>query len=530
MWHKAILLLAVAATIVVLALPRIPLGVPSEWEWPRQQLPGSFSEVLDRLLWPLLVGAALTGYCRSVDQRISHFGRVARIASLGLLVMISVFWLGSVRQAAASPHREIRSLWVLYDKYASGYFFEAAFHIRSQHELLSTYEARMAKGDVLHEGTHPPGLFLLNWWALQATGGSPFLAEVSEWTQSTNSISIFRTVEADAALAPPLTREELAALCLVSFVSTVLSAMCLLPVYGIVKLLSDQRTAWRAACLATTIPSIAVFAPRSDIVYAFSGTLILWLILKALMSNSGTSRVVFAVLAGLVIFVSLTISLAHLPVLVMVAVFSGLMLFQPDLISRGTILVVGAVILTTLVAAIVFWSLATHCPLPRIWQLNLTNHAGFYSQSQRTWWKWFLINPLELAFSLGLPLALASVYGTMKSFRSPPPMRPSAPRKAVFRSLIWAMIFTWAALWLSGKNMGEAARLWCFLFPWFVIVAASAYPVNCQVDGNSEHSLQRRTRHSYDSAEWLWLLIAQLVVCTLTAGAVSGYSVLNAPL
>jgi len=530
MWRKAILLLAVAATVAVLLLSSIPLGVPGEWEWPRQQLPASLAEVLDRLLNPLLTGAALVGFCHFVDHRITRARRVARITFLFLLVTGAVCWLGSVRQAAASPHRELRPLWVLYDKYASGYFFEAAFHMKSQHELLSTYEARMAKGDVLHEGTHPPGLFLLNWWAIQATKASPLLAQVAEWTQSANSIKLFRAVEADITMARLLSQPELAALCLVSFVSTVLSALTLLPVYGIVKLLSDRRTAWRAACLTMTIPSIAVFAPRSDIVYAFTATLILWLILKTVMSHSGASRTAYAILAGLVIFVSLAVSLAHLPVLVAISVFSGLMLFQPQQLPRRNLLIGGALVLTTLGVAIIGWGLATDCPLFKIWRLNLMNHAGFYGQSPRTWWKWFLLNPAELAFSLGLPLAISSGFGVIQSFKSVPGSGAGTQQKAVFRTLVVAMAFTWAVLWLSGKNMGEAARLWCFLFPWFVIVAAFTFPVNCHDDGNSKQSLQRTTRHSYHSAEWLWLLIAQLVVCGFTVGAVSGYSILNVTL
>ena len=44
--------------------------------------------------------------------------------------------------------------------------------------------------------------------------------------------------------------------------------------------------------------------------------------------------------------------------------------------------------------------------LLNVWRWNFSNHAGFYEQFSRTYWKWLLINPLEFAVAAGLPLVV----------------------------------------------------------------------------------------------------------------------------
>ena len=107
---------------------------------------------------------------RGASGELQASGRIQRGLLLLGLTGLSFLWLNAVRQAAPSPHRELRPVWILYDKYASGYFFEATFNVTSTQQMLADYESRMAEGDVLHEGTHPPGLLLLNRGLLQ-TGG-----------------------------------------------------------------------------------------------------------------------------------------------------------------------------------------------------------------------------------------------------------------------------------------------------------------------------------------------------------------------
>ena len=49
MARVVILLLTVIATVLLLLVSNVPLGVPDEWVWRRQQLPENLIEALDRL-------------------------------------------------------------------------------------------------------------------------------------------------------------------------------------------------------------------------------------------------------------------------------------------------------------------------------------------------------------------------------------------------------------------------------------------------------------------------------------------------
>jgi len=75
------------------------------------------------------------------------------------------------------------------------------------------------------------------------------------------------------------------------------------------------------------------------------------------------------------------------------------------------------------------------------------------------------------------------------------------------------LVGTVAALWLSGRNSGEAARLWCFLTPWLLVLAAHIFRSEKRSDG------------LVNSAKiWKTLLFMQIIVCALTAARVSGFT------
>lgn len=526
-----ILLLTVVATVLLLLVSNVPLGVPDEWVWRRQQLPENLIEALDRLAIPGIVGAILVAFAQFVDRRIERSSKLLSAIFVVMLVVGAFSWLNAVRQSAATPHRELRPLWVIYDRFASGYFFDAVFQTASAEELLAGYEERMSEGDVLHEGTHPPGLFLLNFWAIKATERSNTLTSLAEWTIGAESVRLFRMMEADVQMARPLTRSEFAALCLVSFLSTLLSAMTVIPVYILLSRLLNRRAGWRAACVMLTVPSLAVFAPRSDIVYAFSATMILCLLVLSVIAESNKGRILLAVMAGVTVFGAMAVSLAHIPVLVACGLFFLVICIGPQSlrIPWQHVVVSGGVAITVFALAVIAFRHETDCSLMRVWSWNLSNHAGFYQQSQRTWWKWFFVNPLELSFSIGLPLtvvfleSVARMSGNLRVESSSKSENQNCEPFWGFVGLSVCLFATWSALWLSGKNMGEASRLWCFLTPWFVIGAAMNLAADFSAKRIEQSRLQGNSGPLYHSLYWLFLLIAQMIVCTVTVGGVSGY-------
>lgn len=505
MRYRVLLLLATSIGVALLLSPWPPLGVSGEWTWPRHALPMDLPEALDRLVWPLVCGGLIVAYAAMGMRRIEHVGALGQRLLLLGLAGVSFLWITGVRQAAPSPHRELRPLWILYDKYASGYFLEAVVNTQTTPEMLAGYEAKMAEGDVLHAGTHPPGLLLMNRGLLALTQANPSIVEVSEGFQNREAVRMFREVERASGVAAPLLRPELAALHLSSLLSTLLAAMTVLPVFDVTRRLRNSGIAWRAAVLTIAIPTIGVFVPRSDVVYPFTGMVLTWACVASCLAERRLARWFFALMAGCILFACLLLSLAHVPIIVMLALFALGNLLQDfkKQVRHASEAAVVMIVWFLLLCGI--FHVATDCNLCNVWRMNLSNHAGFYSQSVRTWSAWILVNPFELAFAVGLPMAVVAgltIVQIQKQCRT-----LGAKSLTKLQLFVGACAITWTLLWLSGKNMGEAARLWCFLTPWVAVAAANPY------FGNGRKSRQ----------EFLLLLVAQLVVATITAGRVSGF-------
>ena len=181
-----------------------------------------------------------------------------------------------------------------------------------------------------------------------------------------------------------------------------------------------------------------------------------------------------AVCAGLVFWLGLCISLAMLPVGFAAALLAGGDVWTAGPGSRRARLVhIGskaAVTFGVMCVAVASVWLATGMNLLEVWAWNYRNHAAFYAQFPRTWWKWLLVNPAELAVAAGLPLAALVVIGWFSRTRA----EADSARPSASSGLPIGLVVTWLALWLSGKNSGEAARLWIFLMPWLCVLAARA--------------------------------------------------------
>jgi hypothetical protein len=93
-----------------------------------------------------------------------------------------------------------------------------------------------------------------------------------------------------------------------------------------------------------------------------------------------------------------------------------------------------------------------------IWWWNQKHHARFYLEYPRSYGAWTAINPLELAVALGLPAAVWAAAGFVTR---------KAPRVA------WATLLVLALLELSGRNLGEVARLWLPFTPPLLVAAGA---------------------------------------------------------
>jgi hypothetical protein len=239
---------------------------------------------------------------------------------------------------------------------------------------------------------------------------------------------------------------------------------------------------------------VAIFLPKSDVAYAGLAVLWMWTWLRATDRGSWT----LAVLAGVVAWLGMLCSLAFLPVFlagVVAAVVELADVSDPgERRSRlyrlaGFSLAAGAVFLAL---TALLWFLAD-VNLLRVWLMNYRNHAGFYGKFPRSYPGWLLLNPLELSIAVGVPIAILGAAGSLYGWND----------GGRTRAVTAAVVGVWGLLWLTGKNSGEAARLWTLLMPWCLWLAGPAL---------------RRASVAWFVAGWIGLQLAAQVVTVLRVG------------
>ena len=527
----------VAATIQagIIVSSAVPLGIPDEWVWHRHEFPEQPILAVSQFA-PTVLGISVLLFVASVGNRylLEHHARTRSDKTrqqrgpsrsvTGFLLFSLVFgswvWLKTAERCAPAPHRNLKSLWVLYDPASSGYFYEANFNIDSTRKFLASYTERI-QDEVLHMGTHPPGLFLLNKWVIQLCRSSPRVAEQIRLWIDRDDVKAFRTTEASLNLGHEdriLDNSEFVALFVVSELTTLAAALTAIPLYFLIRRCFDALVAWRVSCLWATLPCLAVFLPKSDVLYCLTALSAMYLGVLSLISQAKIPRrLLSAITGGLILWIGLMLSLAHLPVaalLVVLFIIRSLrqitdrqQCHKKELLRSA--IVMAAIVATPVVATTVF-SVATDCNMLTVWSTNLMNHNDFYKEYTRTAWKWMIVNPVELAVAVGLPLSLAALAGCgIGSFATD--LRRTSRTLAIDVSA--AILVTIVVLWLSGRNSGEAARLWCFLTPWLLFLAAHLVRAELKYYGTRGRP-----------AIWWSLLLTQMTVCILTSGRVSGFS------
>jgi len=531
------LLVAAAAGIAFVLYPGIPLGIPSEWKWHRHPLPESVVAAIAQYL-PAFFGITVLGFVAIGGSNVIFRARLTcegdkaqlrrgpelhiTAALLAGLVFGSWVWLQTCQRCAPSPHRELKSLWVPYDKASSGYFFEAAFRMSSTTEFLADYEDRLSEGDVYHIGTHPPGLFLISRWTLQLCDNVAWLVSSSGRFRSRADVEVFRDLESSAGLERPLENFELTALHLLSEFATLAAALTVIPLYYMIRRSFHAVVAWRCASLWVTFPCLAIFLPKSDVAFTFTSMTAVALGVFTFAPRSDLRiRIPFAVAAGLTVWCGLLMSLAHLPVLFLLIILSLIRTLRcygqssSRTLPTGVILtelIVLATVLGTICLATLIFSVTFECNLISIWQRNLINHAAFYEQHTRTWWKWLLVNPVELALSVGLPVTLVMICGVGVLWQR---LWNEADRRlgTLASDVSLAVLTTIGLLWFSGRTSGEAARLWCFLTPWLLVLVAQVIRIEVQVKSGKD-----------GGTVWHVLLAAQMLTGAIVCGRVGGFS------
>jgi len=460
-----VLLLACGGVLAMAWHTSLPLGVPGEWTWPRIE---SNEPLAWRLVFPLFVGMVYLGYAWSAGTSIEQASQGRVRATLAGLALLGFAWLGTIQQACPDGYDLGKSAWVLYYPKSSGYFTEARAHHHDLPQYLAHYEDLVSQGDVLHQGTHPPGLILAFNGLLTVVERFPVLVPLLRETEPASVSRSFdelqtltRQSAAGGGAGAPLTPPDRAVLWLALLLVQTAAAVTVIPLYALARTTQGRSAAFFAAALWPVVPALAIFIPKSDAMFPLWTCTLTWTAVRAASAQPRRAWS-WGLITGLLFAFGMLLSLATLAIgfCCVVAAWALSRQQHRSIWSSTTLEAVGAAALAFGGATALF-SLTLDCPLPTIWWWNYRNHAAFYAQFTRTWWKWLAENPIELAIAVGLPIAAVAVAQVIHSLRE---------RRWSVSMITFGV--TWGLLWLTGKNRGEAARLWLFLMPLVCWLAA----------------------------------------------------------
>lgn len=518
-----------ALSVAALWCTSIPLGIPGEWTWDR-----SASE--PDLIWNLGGGVVAAGIFvafvvlgfRRLDGTLSRrWGSVEVAAWLVGLAILSFGWLWIVQELTPIKSRLGKAAFVLYYSSSSGYFTRARYVTPEAAALLASYEELMREGDVLHTGTHPPGLFLIFHGLIAACETSPQLCTVLDATQPYSFREACDVIAANnlrRATPRPLLPLDRRTLWLATLLVMFAASLVVIPLYGLLRRSVLRSTAWACAALWPAIPAVAIFIPKSDTLFPLLGLTLLW------VGLSGWDRrsVALAMVAGVLAWCGLICSLAFLPVLLAAGIMTvGSIWFasqgKQDSSAaiespRDGLPLIGMRRWACLFAAVLGFAVPTFLlfhfakiNLLNVWWLNYQNHSGFYQQYARTYWKWLLVNPMEVAFAAGWPVTLLAMMACWRVIRQ---IRAQGPITGLHLwQVVGPIVAVWGLLWITGKNSGEAARIWILFLPWLIWMAGIQF--ESMLMANSSFQVRQR--------RVALLLATQFIICLLTVARVSGF-------
>jgi len=490
-WPTLVTVAATLAGAIFLCARDMPLGVPGEWTWARIPVTRETS-----LSW--LIGGALAGlYTGFVSLGASRVARHPRLC-VGALALVAFGWLFSVQAVVPGVSGFAKTHFILYYPRSSGYFWQARYEVTSTRDFLEDYEQLLSGRDYLHIGTHPPGLTIAYRGLLTMCEASPSLLTFLRQTQPRAARDAAASIQAAPGNSASRYRDvDVACVWLAALITQAAAALAVIPIYGILRQRLDRTQSWLWTAFWPVVPALSVFWPKSDVLYPLAALLCTWLWTEGWRGRRAWT---FG-LAGFIGCLGMQLSLALAPVALMLAIWSVLVLVRERSEANQALHAakcVGAAAGGFLIPVALLW-FGFGMNSFQVWAWNFRNHALFYDHNARTYFAWLLVNPIETAFAAGWPLAVLALLGMLRQWRSPE---------------VLAIALVWGFLWVSGKNMGEAARLWIVLLPWLVVCAAW----RSASAGQEEVDLRTGVDRSLLAA-----LFVQAVGCVVTVTTVDGF-------
>ena len=468
------------------------IGVPGEWQWAVHRAPANGWALVPALV----AGAALIGLAAWGAARPG----LPRAGCAAILAAMSLAAFGLQQSCAELPPggAAYQATYVTIAPWVGGYYLESfrvdeAGGVRAYLAGYRTRIAPLAVNDPLwgHLSDHPPGPVLLHWAVNRSVRASSALTDALYPGEGLHRLAERRYARR------PLERADLAGVAASALLFRLLAALVVVPAYILGRMAYGPRAGLIGAALAALVPALHVFGPYPDQVQPVIALTVLCLFWRSVDARAG--RWPWAAAAGVALFVGLQFTMAFLTLVFTMGAIAALRVVRALCSVRhaggggpgpsagdappadrtwrkwAALGLAGAV--GVLVPALAVFLLLDY-DVVGVWALCLRKHAGFARTFGRTYWKWALFGPVEVALFAGVPVAMAMLRRASRQAAGCFVRTRRAQGGAEahpFRCdvLLWAVLLTGVALNVSGKGLGEVARLWMFLMPPMAVAAGA---------------------------------------------------------
>jgi len=485
---------AVLAILAYVAFAKQGIGIDLEWAWqtikePRYRalgLPLVASGILFLLLASLLIRMPIRTRRREVGV----------VAGAALALFLFQTALTSLGRAG-----HIDTLFASYPP--ANAYFDRATDIESVPGYLAGYRREIREQRFrVQLSTHPPGSVLFYVPFIRLSERFPRAAgALCSLVRRIPSVKEAREVpEIRIALGRRIRRpEHEAAAWLAAIVLRFLASLVVVPLYLLCRLELSPRDALPAALMGATVPALFLFSPHPDQLFPLLACTFFWLVGLGLRRLNWCA----ALGAGFLLFLGLFFSLSFAAVAFVGLVVWAIAIWRNPCRAHLRLALAG---LAGLAVPALLLMLTFGHDLLGVWRACAERNDEFNSHSGRTYWKWLIYNPLELAIFAGAPafilfwrLWLADLnrrwlYGELRPGRQTPPESGDAGPDAqgngrvtlgalpFLSDLVIAVGLTLVLLNLSGKNLGEVGRLWMIVMPVMGVAAGKTWEKWGQTD------------------------------------------------
>ncbi|KAA3656910.1 MAG: hypothetical protein DWQ04_29695 [Chloroflexi bacterium] len=468
-WVVGFVVVLTVGFLIALVLNVSPyLRGPGEWRW-AYAIPG---QPLRHLLPVVVVGVytavfGIRTYRLSKQNRLSKRQRNLFLLLLWLavpVIQLALLW-------AESPDVIQPLFFRTISPGASGIFTVGSGidnvwdYLRHYPELMPTFP--------VHPQRYPPGLPLFFYGMRQFFEQMP---------QMSDRIGFFLRQYQCQDLALMRLSNATMATAVLQMALPLINGLIVFPLFGLARRTLGVKTAVWTVFLYPLIPSFALWAARWDQFYPLVTVVAWYLLCVGLMDRRRWALL----LSGVVLSFGTLLSFGLVAMLAPMGIWAVLWWWGDENGRSLTQLVVdGLIFALGLVSIWAMYQLAFGIGFLDIWRVSMSFHLGL----ERGYWTWLFYHLYDFGIFLTIPLALFFVFGFARAVRQ-------IPRKLMALPLAFGLGLLMFDF--SGTAQGEVARVWLFLTPFAVMVAAWALSVRVH------------------SARWMGVLVVLTAVHLLT--------------